>query len=80
VRTVGIYDAKTHLAQLIDEVARGETITITRHGVVVAQLVPPPDARKQDVAATIAEIRELARGHTLGDITIRELIEEGRRF
>ncbi|HET7036780.1 MAG TPA: type II toxin-antitoxin system prevent-host-death family antitoxin [Thermomicrobiaceae bacterium] len=81
MRTVGIYELKTHLAQLVDEVAEGETITITRHGVPVAQLVPPRAKRSQEeIAAAIEELRELRRGVILGDdITIKELIEEGRR-
>jgi prevent-host-death family protein len=38
--TVGAYEAKTHLSGLIDRVMRGERITIARHGVPVAMLVP----------------------------------------
>ena len=38
--SVGAFDAKTHLAELLDRVARGEKITITRHGVPAAVLVP----------------------------------------
>lgn len=81
MRTVGSYEAKTHLPRLLDEVAAGESIIITKHGVPVARLVPPGDEQRRDVAKTIAAIREL-REHVrpLGDITIRDLIEEGRRF
>lgn len=80
MRTVGAYEAKTHLAQLLDEVERGETITITRHGVPVAQLVPPQTRRREDIAEAIEKLRELSQGITLGDdLTIKELIEEGRR-
>ena len=41
MRQVGAYEAKTHLPRLLDEVAAGATITITKHGVPVALLVPP---------------------------------------
>ena len=80
-RTVGAYEAKTHLSQLLDEVAKGETITITRHGTPVAVLAPPPDGRRRDAAAAIAAVREFRKREnlSLGGITIRELIEEGRR-
>ena len=81
MKTVGAYEAKTHLPRLLDEVAGGETITITRHGVPVAQLVPMPDNRRPDVGKAIDEWREFRRQHniTLGpDLTIRDLIEEGR--
>lgn len=37
---VGAFDAKTHLSQLLDRVAQGERIQITRRGRPVAQLVP----------------------------------------
>ena len=40
METVGAFEAKTHLAELLDRVGRGETIIITRHGVPAARLVP----------------------------------------
>jgi prevent-host-death family protein len=79
VREVGVYDAKTRLPRLLDDVERGETITITRHGRPVARLVPI-DQPKRTTQETIDAIREFRKGHTLGGISIRELIEEGRRF
>ncbi len=80
MRTVGSYEAKTHLPRLLDEVAKGEEITITRHGVPVAVLVPPPGARRGSVRETIEEIKELRKGNTLGGLKIKDLVEEGRRF
>jgi prevent-host-death family protein len=41
MRSVGAFEAKTHLAALLDAVSAGEQITITRHGRPVARLVPP---------------------------------------
>jgi prevent-host-death family protein len=78
--TVGAYEAKTHLSELLDRVAKGEKIAITKHGVTVAILTPPPNGTKADARAAIARLRELRKGRTLGGITIRELIEEGRRY
>ena len=80
MKTVGAYEAKTHLPKLLEEVAAGETITITKHGVPVARLVPPEDEPERTVDELIAELRVFRKGHKLGDITIRELIEEGRRY
>jgi len=81
MESVGAYEAKTHLPQLLDRVARGEEIQITRNGRPVARLVPDPGDQGTDVRAVIAQIREFRKGRKLGDdITIRELIEEGRRF
>ena len=81
MQVVGAYEAKTHLSRLLDEVAKGETITITRHGVPVAMLVPPPDKKREDVARLIEEWRRYRREQniTLGGLSIREMIEEGRQ-
>ena len=40
--TVSLYDAKTHLSQLVDRAAAGEEIVISKHGVPLARLVPLP--------------------------------------
>ena len=77
--TVGSYEAKTHLPSLLDRVANGEEITITRHGVPVARLVPVGTRSRADVRAAIDAIRELRKGNRLGGLKIRDLIEEGRR-
>jgi prevent-host-death family protein len=70
MRTVGAYEAKTHLPRLLDEVARGETITITKHGAPVALLVPPDRARRRDVAEVIAELRKFRQEiRPLGDLS-----------
>lgn len=79
MRTIGAYEAKTHLPRLLDEVAAGETITITKHGVPVALLVPPRTASTSQVRDAIAELRAFRARHPLGDATIRQLIDEGRR-
>ena len=78
--SVGAYEAKTHLANLLKRVERGEHITITRHGRAVAQLVPPPGAPELTAAEAIAGLRAFRRDHRLGDdLSVRDLIVEGRR-
>ena len=74
---VTISEARTHLSRLIVEVERGETVTITRRGKPVARLVPARDQKR--VADAIDAIKEFRKGHTLGDVSIRDLINEGRR-
>jgi prevent-host-death family protein len=80
VRTVGAYEAKTRFSELLADVANGETVVVTKHGVPVAQLVPI----RNDFPAAAAEINEWERyrdEHNVtlgGGITIRELVEEGR--
>ena len=77
MKQIGVYDAKTHLTRLLDEVARGETITITRHGRPVARLVPVGGPRRS-VHEAIDALREFRKGNRLDGLTTRELIEEGR--
>lgn len=65
--TVGAFEAKTHFAQLLQRVERGEEITITRRGKAVARLVPA--AAKPDteaVLATFQRLRERAERSGLG--------------
>ncbi len=76
---VGAYEAKTHLPRLLDRVAKGERITITKHGVPVAVLAPARGSRELPVAEIAAALRHFRRGKRLGGIKLRELIEEGRR-
>jgi prevent-host-death family protein len=81
--TIGFYEARTHLSQLLDEVARGKKVLITRRGKPAALLTPPPKEAQMDVREVIRQMKELRRqqGPTLGPgLTIRDLIEEGRRF
>jgi prevent-host-death family protein len=79
MQTVGAYEAKTHLPALLDRVSRGEEITITRHGVPVAVLVPAAADRKPDVRETIKAMLETRKKWPLGGLSIREMIDEGRR-
>ncbi|HEV3312778.1 MAG TPA: type II toxin-antitoxin system prevent-host-death family antitoxin [Chloroflexota bacterium] len=80
MKTVGSYEAKTHLPRLLKEVAQGRSILITNHGVPVAKLVPPVGVTRRDVGELVEEARRMrARAKPLGDITVKQLIEEGRR-
>lgn len=79
--TISFYEARTRFSELLDQVARGKRILITRHGRPAALLSPPPEEPSRDVNAVIAEMKTLRQGNTLGKgVTIRDLIEEGRRF
>jgi prevent-host-death family protein len=82
MESVDSFEAKTHLAQLLERVAQGEEFTITKHGKPVARLMPAvPTKPKADVRQIIEELKAFSKGNTLGEgITIRDLIEEGRRF
>ena len=75
--SVGAYEAKTHLSALLARVERGETVTITRHGQPIAKLVPVDVSRP--IAEVFLEMDRLREGVTTGGMSIRDMIEEGRR-
>ena len=77
---IGIYEARTHWSEVIDRVEKGEEITITRHGTPVAKLVPANGHAKASVAEAIEELRRFRRKHKLGGLTVKQMIEEGRRY
>jgi prevent-host-death family protein len=78
---IGAFEAKTHLASLLDRVGKGEKITITRHGVPAALLVPVgPGEQKLSHKEIVEGMRELRKRVKPGKMTIREMVEEGRRF
>jgi prevent-host-death family protein len=80
MREIQASEAKTHLPQLLDEVERGATLIITRHGRRVARIVPEADGRQKEVDKALASIRKLSK--RTGKITLRELLsarDEGRR-
>ena len=83
--TVGSFEAKTKLAELLDRVEAGETVTITRRGKAVAKLVPAiaDEAERARRRALIEEIKRKRVGWDRGarpGSTIPELIKAGRRF
>jgi antitoxin (DNA-binding transcriptional repressor) of toxin-antitoxin stability system len=80
--SIGSYQAKTHLPELIERVVRGEKILITRRGVPVAMLTQPPQNEGRDVRQVVEEMLAFRDqfGPKLGRVSVRELIEEGRRY
>lgn len=79
MKEIGAYEAKTHMAELLDEVSAGNSVTITRHGTPVAIVMPVSSGRKAPVPETIAKLRRLRIRNKLGELSLKELIEEGRK-
>ena len=79
MKTIGAHEAKTHLSRLLDEVACGAQVTITRHDVPVARLVPAGVASPADPIETLRALREFRDKHSLGDLSLRKFTDEGRR-
>ena len=77
--------AKTHFSQLLDDVERGETIVILRHGRPIARLVPDADARRQRRVQALKNLDRL--GEEIrprnGGLTVEEIISsihEGHKY
>ena len=80
MRKVSTSEAKTHLSALLDDVARGETIIITKRGRPVARLTPPEEPDRETAIAAVTTLRDLRR--RVGWATTEDILqirEEGRR-
>jgi len=81
VREIQASDAKARLSQLLDEVERGETIVITRHGRAIARIIPEADRRWREIENALADIRELRK--RTGEVSLEELLawrHEGHKY
>jgi prevent-host-death family protein len=76
--TVGVYEAKTQLPKLLDQVAQGERVMITRHGKPIAMLVPVT-GHARPVTEVIRSLRAFRKGRRRGRASLRALIAHGRR-
>ena len=68
--------AKTDLPRLLKRVQAGERFVITRHNHPVAELVPFRERGR--VRAAIDDLKAFQKTHSLGGISVRQMIEEGR--
>ena len=80
MQTVGVFQAKNHLTALLDDVEDGDEVLITRRGKPVARLVPIGSDVDRAKARKAAEgLRAASKGQTLGGLSLKELVNEGRR-
>lgn len=79
MKEVGAYEAKTHIAALLDHVSRGESVKISRHGKAVAVMIPATEEKKIPVSEAIAKLKHLRKNASLGGLSLQSLIEEGRK-
>ena len=82
MKSVGTFEAKTHLTQLIEQVAKGERIVITKRGKPVAMLVPPEVKSPVDVAQVVSDMlafRDQVK-RRLGVGRVRDLAHEGHEY
>jgi prevent-host-death family protein len=79
MQDIALFEAKNKLSALLDQVAAGEEFLITRHGKPVARLAPVTptfDRAKAKQAAKM--LLEASKGVTLGGLSIKEMVNEGR--
>ena len=76
--TIGSYEAKTRLPELLREVKGGKSFTITNRGEAVADLVPTASLIDQDRADAVEQMLQFMRSRPRTKVNIKELIEEGR--
>ena len=80
MQSVGVFDAKNRLTALLDQVEAGREVVITRRGKPVARLVPAGDNFDRAKARRAAAgLRLASKGQTLDGLSIRALVDEGRR-
>jgi prevent-host-death family protein len=77
--TVGAFEAKTHLSSLLDRVAEGEEVLITKHGKPVARLVSAARIDRERVNNAYEKLRLLRKQTTLGGLPWQTLRDAGRR-
>lgn len=83
METVGTFEARNRLSELLDKVERGEEVVITRHGRPVARLVPAEEstsAQQAERLRNLSEFREAAAEFTLDGLSWKELRDGGRRW
>jgi prevent-host-death family protein len=80
IKKVGFYEAKTHFARILDEVSRGEQISITRKSTPVAMLIPIALGAKADPKLVLEKTQSFRKGKKLGELSIQKMINEGRRY
>jgi prevent-host-death family protein len=84
MKTITAFEAKTRFGELLDRVARGEEVVITRHDKPVARIVPEGAKNRDDVRRAVDDLfalrREMKRKgfKPLSDKEIRDAINTGR--
>ena len=77
---IGAFEAKTNLPRLLKRVQAGERFVITRHSRPVAELIPFRTHDAGKIRAAIDDLKAFQKTHDLGGLSVRQMIEEGRRY
>ena len=81
MESIGAFDAKTRLSELLDRVAKGEMFVITKHGHPVARLIPEGSGDPERVARAVERLRAFHQGRPkVGLQDLLDTCHEGHRY
>ena len=79
MQTIGAFQAKTHFSSILDQVEKGDSVIITRHGRAIARLIPVTGSDREKIKLTIQRVKQLSQRNTLNGLDGKTLRDEGRR-
>ena len=80
MKTIGAFEAKNRLSELLEAAQNGEEIMITKHGQPVAKLVPVDNFDRAKAREAVEWLLEFRKKHPLRGLKIKDLINEGRKY
>jgi prevent-host-death family protein len=82
METIGAFEAKTRLSELLERTEQGEAFQITKHGRPVGRLMPPEGARDRKAsAAAVARLKAMSGfGGKMSREELKSMIHEGHRL
>jgi prevent-host-death family protein len=79
MRSIGSYQLKTHLSEILNAVEHGQTVIVTRHGKPIARIMPNETAEQEQTHQVVEALKKFPRTRLPKGVSIRSLIEAGRR-
>ena len=79
MKKIGAYELKTHLSEVLDAVEHGQTVVVTRHGKPIARISPDAVDQRQHTREAVKALLNFPRTRLPRGVSIRDLIESGRR-
>jgi len=79
MRTIGAFEAKTHLSEILEKAAQGEETLITRRGIPIAKIIPIEKDSPNVKSNLLQEFKQLRKKLALGNLYWRDLRDEGRK-
>lgn len=79
MRSIGSYELKTHLAQVLSAVENGQSVLVTRHGKPIARISPPELSDREGLKEAVKSLMKFPRTPLPRGVTIQSLVREGRR-